>query len=174
MAHVLPRIRADSMRAQPSLSNPSKITSSETRCLMDKVLMDFYFFGLDHFKCYTKSLDFSWPVVGFRQGGCHWFLPIQSGREEKQLALGGDSFSILFNHRSFQKPDPFSLGFRRFYRKKDPGKNGEGAPRIARCQRVPGCQPSRSTAWVHKKQPSGLERRKGRGKSRLPNKIRCF
>ena len=33
------------------------------------------------------------------------------------------SFSILFNHRSFEKPiDPFSLGFRWFSRKKDPWK----------------------------------------------------
>ena len=36
--------------------------------------------------------------------------------------LGVDSLSILFNHRSFQKPDPFSLGFRRFSRRKDPWK----------------------------------------------------
>ena len=42
--------------------------------------------------------------------------------------LGGDSLSILFNHRAFQKPDPFSLGFRRFSRKKDPSKNLEGTP----------------------------------------------
>ena len=35
------------------------------------------------------------------------------------------SFSILFNHRSFQKPDPFCLGFRRLSRKiRIPGKNG--------------------------------------------------
>ena len=25
-----------------------------------------------------------------------------------------------FNHRSFQQSDPFSLGFRRFYGRKDP------------------------------------------------------
>ena len=36
--------------------------------------------------------------------------------------LGLDSFSILFNHRSFQSPDPFSLGFCRFSGKKDPWK----------------------------------------------------
>ena len=34
------------------------------------------------------------------------------------MSLGVDSFSILFNHRSFQKADPFSLGWR-FSRKKD-------------------------------------------------------
>ena len=28
------------------------------------------------------------------------------------FVLGVDSLSILFNHRSFQKPDPFSVGFR--------------------------------------------------------------
>ena len=33
-----------------------------------------------------------------------------------------ESFSILFNHRSFQKPDAFSQGFSRFSRKKDPWK----------------------------------------------------
>ena len=38
--------------------------------------------------------------------------------------LGVDSLSILFNHRSFQKPDPFSIGFRRSSRKirSDPWK----------------------------------------------------
>ena len=37
-------------------------------------------------------------------------------------SLGVDSVSILFNHPSFQQPDPFSLKFRRFSRKKDPWK----------------------------------------------------
>ena len=38
-----------------------------------------------------------------------------------------DSFSIIFNHRPFQKPDPVSLKFRRFSRKtRIPGKHGEG------------------------------------------------
>ena len=50
----------------------------------------------------------------------------------RMIALSVDSFSILFNHGSFQKPDPFSLGFWRFSRK-IPGKNGEGTPRIVAC-----------------------------------------
>ena len=38
--------------------------------------------------------------------------------------LGVDSLAILFNHRSFRKPDPFSPGFRRFSRKiRIPNKN---------------------------------------------------
>ena len=36
-----------------------------------------------------------------------------------------NSFSILFNHRSLQKPNPFSLGFRRLERRIS-GKNGKG------------------------------------------------
>ena len=36
--------------------------------------------------------------------------------------LGVDSFSILSDHRSFQKPDPFPLGLLRSLRKKDPWK----------------------------------------------------
>ena len=42
--------------------------------------------------------------------GCVW---------TRKIVLGVDSLSILFNHRSFQN-QPFSLGFRRFFRKKDP------------------------------------------------------
>ena len=38
------------------------------------------------------------------------------------LVLGLDSLSILFNHRSFQKPGPFPLSFRWFPEKKDPWK----------------------------------------------------
>ena len=33
-----------------------------------------------------------------------------------------DFDTILFNHQALQKPDPFSLGFWRFSRKKDPEK----------------------------------------------------
>ena len=43
------------------------------------------------------------------------------------MALGVDSFSILFN-RSFQKPDPFSGGFPE---RRIPGKNEEATPRMA-------------------------------------------
>ena len=51
---------------------------------------------------------------------------------EKNANIPGvDSFSIVSNHRSFlQKPDPFSLGFRRFsggfLERRIPGMNGEG------------------------------------------------
>ena len=37
--------------------------------------------------------------------------------------------TILFEHRSFRKPDPFSLLFWRSSRKKDPWKEWEGTPR---------------------------------------------
>ena len=62
--------------------------------------------------------------------------------------LGVASSSILFNHRSCQQPDPFSLGFRRFSRR-IPGKNGKGIPRkegscspyLPKKRKVkPGCQ----------------------------------
>ena len=43
--------------------------------------------------------------------------------------LGVDSFSILFKHPSFQKPDLFPLGFDGFLKRRIPGKNGEGTPR---------------------------------------------
>ena len=44
-----------------------------------------------------------------------------------RIFLGFDSFSIIFNHRSFQTPDPFSsllflLGLVRLFEKKDPWK----------------------------------------------------
>ena len=42
-----------------------------------------------------------------------------------------DSLSIFFDHRSFIKPDPFSLGFKGgFCTKEDPWKEREGTPRI--------------------------------------------
>ena len=49
--------------------------------------------------------------------------PASSGFDETRAnGLGVDPFSILFNHPSFQKPEPFSLGFSRVSRKKDPWK----------------------------------------------------
>ena len=36
-------------------------------------------------------------------------------------SLGVDSSSVLFNHPSFQKADPFSMGFRRFRKIRIPG-----------------------------------------------------
>ena len=47
----------------------------------------------------------------------------------EHVVLGVASFSIPSNHRSFRKPDPFPLGFRRFSRR-IPGKNGEGSTRV--------------------------------------------
>ena len=43
------------------------------------------------------------------------------------ILLGVDSVSPSFSTLVLSKLRPFSLGFRRFSRKKDPGKNGEGA-----------------------------------------------
>ena len=43
-------------------------------------------------------------------------------------SIGIDSFSIIFNHRSFQKPDPCSLHFRRFLETRIPGKVGKVPP----------------------------------------------
>ena len=42
--------------------------------------------------------------------------------------LGVESSSILFSHRSFQKPDPFPQGFGWFSRKKDPWKEWRSYP----------------------------------------------
>ena len=39
--------------------------------------------------------------------------------------LGVDSDSILFSHRSFQKPDPFCRVSGGFLERRTPGKNGE-------------------------------------------------
>ena len=45
------------------------------------------------------------------------------------IFLGVDSFSIIFNHRSFRKPAAFRvLGV--LFERRMPGKNGEGTPRI--------------------------------------------
>ena len=40
-----------------------------------------------------------------------WFRVDIEGSEGSKKTVGVDSLSILFNHRSFQKPDPFPLGF---------------------------------------------------------------
>ena len=52
----------------------------------------------------------------------------QMGQHELTL-LGVDSDSILFNHRSFPKPDLFPWVFDAFLKRRIPGKNGEGTPR---------------------------------------------
>ena len=76
----------------------------------------------------------TWSTSPWRISSLPWKpWPRTSGKAEKQTGpqsrgefegtvLGVVSFSILFNHRSFRKPDPFSLGFWRFSRKKDAWK----------------------------------------------------
>ena len=73
----------------------------------------------------TCRLGFAWERV--RGPSKVW-----PKKRKHLLFLGVDSSSILFNHRSFQKADPFSLGFRRFSRKiRSPWvQNGEGTPRL--------------------------------------------
>ena len=48
---------------------------------------------------------------------------------DSQKVLGVDSFSILSNHRSFRRPDPFSWVSGGFLERRIPGKNGEGNTR---------------------------------------------
>ena len=58
-----------------------------------------------------------------------------SSAEQPCSRVGGSAtwsyggLSIRFN-RPFQKPDPFSLGLRRFLERRIPGKNGEATPRM--------------------------------------------
>ena len=71
-------------------------------------------------------------IVGWHLQGNYHSWVVRNGF--RPLTVGFDSLSILFNHRSFQKPDPFSLGFKGgFLERRIPGKNGEGSPRILNC-----------------------------------------
>ena len=52
-------------------------------------------------------------------------------KEHHGVVLGSDSLSILFNHRSFQRSDLFPTWvFHGFLKRRIPGKNGEGTPRV--------------------------------------------
>ena len=50
------------------------------------------------------------------------FGGFRAWQSELDKVLGFDSFSILFNQRSFPKPDPFPLDLLSVFRKKDPWK----------------------------------------------------
>ena len=56
-----------------------------------------------------------------------WRVPGGRPSFERGLLLPADSFSLRFNHRSFQKPDPFSEGS---LERRIRGKNGEGTVRL--------------------------------------------
>ena len=57
-------------------------------------------------------------------------------RLESPNGQGGDSFSILVNHCSFQKPGVL-LGFDGFLERRIPGKNGEGTSRNSMANPMP-------------------------------------
>ena len=67
-----------------------------------------------------------WSFICLLGASCFWKLVLLCQREPK--SLGFDSVTVLFNHRCFLKNKPFSLGFLRFSRKKDPWKEWEGTP----------------------------------------------
>ena len=96
--------------------------------------------------------------------------PFSPANPDKAAILGLDSFSILFNHRSFQKPHPFSLGFWRSSRN-IPRKNGEGTPRT-----MAGASLRRKQAKNGLKPPEMFESNAGDshpnlGDSELPNGV---
>ena len=62
--------------------------------------------------------------------------------QQQRIVLGFDSFSILFNHRSFRKPAVSPGVFDGFLKRRIPGKNGDSAPTIVTCwtsKLVPSC-----------------------------------
>ena len=77
-------------------------------------------------------------LPGHPAPGYAW-VPEQQLSFHKALYIGGlvfpiykliPSFSILFNHPSFQKLDPFFWVSGGFLERRIPGKNGESTPRI--------------------------------------------